>query len=189
MSDKYIKETLKDWTKEEQMSSDALLRQAYGHNLKMISDADRKARIIMVVNSILLTLGVTIITKLMDHVHYAWISGVILIFTNLLSLFFCLLSIRPEIKSHLGKEVNDNILHYSKASEYSFKVYSERVHELLHNNEEKIDSLIKDLYFFGNLLTMKYRLMKVSFRVFYWGLAVSILSYIVFVLLRSGNNY
>ena len=188
MADKAIKEEFKEWSKEERVDSDDLLRQAHGHNLKLISDVDRKARVIIVVNSILLTLGITIITKLMDHVHYAWISAVILIVTNLLSLFFCLLSVRPEIKSHLGKEVNDNILHYSKASEYKFKDYSEKVHELLHNNEEKVNSLIKDIYFFGNLLTMKYRLMKVSFRIFYSGLAVSVLSYIFFLLMRNTHR-
>ena len=185
MSDNTIKEEFKEWSKEEHVDSDSLLRQAYGHNIKLIGDLDRKARVIIVVNSVLLTLGISIITKLMDHVHYAWISAVVLIVSNLLSLFFCLLSIRPEIKSHLGKEVNDNILHYSKASEYKFKDYSEKMHELLHNNEEKVNTLIKDLYFFGNLLTMKYRLMKIPFRFFYSGLAIGVTSYIVFLLIRS----
>lgn len=185
MADKSLKDNFKDWIKEEHVNSDDLLRQAHGQNIKLISDVDRKARVIIVVNSILLTLGITIITKLMDHVHYAWISAVILIFSSLFSLFFSLLSIRPEINSHLGKEVNDNILHYSKASEFKFRDYSEKVHELLHNNEEKINALIKDLYFFGNLLTMKYRLMKIAFRIFYSGLATAVVSYIIFVLIRN----
>ena len=185
MADKSLKESFKDWTKEEYVDSDDLLRHAHGQNIKLISDVDRKARVIIVVNSILLTLGITIITKLMDHVHYAWISAVILIFSSLLSLLFSLLSIRPEINSHLGKEVNDNILHYSKASEYKFTEYSEKVHELMHNNEEKVNALIKDLYFFGNLLSMKYRLMKISFRIFYTGLATAVVTYIFFLLIRN----
>ena len=188
MSDKYLDETVNEWAKEEHINSDNLLRQVYSQNIKLIIDVDRKARVIIVVNSILLTLGLTIITKLMDHIHYAWISAVIMIITNLVSLFFCLLSIRPEIKIFLGKEVKDNILHYSKASQYKFKEYSDKVHELLHHNEEKVESLIKDLYFFGNLLTMKYRLMKISFRVFYWGLSVAVISYIIFVLIRSQHS-
>ena len=77
ISDKYLNETVNDWAKEEHVNSDNLLRQVYSQNIKLIIDVDRKARVIMVVNSILLTLGLTIITKLMDHIHYALISAVI----------------------------------------------------------------------------------------------------------------
>jgi hypothetical protein len=189
MSDKDKKdnEQEKEWLKDEHFDSDSLLRQTLTHNIRLIADADRKARIMIVVNSILLTLGITTITKLIDHVPHAWMSAVILMISNLLSLFFTILSVRPEIKGNLSKEIENNILHFSKVREYNYKEYELRVRELIHDNEKKIESLIKDLYYYGQLLINKYRLMKVAFRIFYWGLAFAVVSYVVFVAIRSSH--
>ena len=52
----------------------------------------------------------------------------------------------------------------------------------MQDNDKKMDSVIKDLYFYGNLLNRKYTLMKLAFRFFYIGLALAILAYLIILL-------
>ena len=173
--------------REDHIKGDALLKETFSNYIRLIGDADRKARIMIIVNSILLTLALTIITKLVDHVPYAWVTAIVLIVANLLSLFLSILSVRPEIKSHLSDHM-DNILHYKKTTQFDFTEYSQRIRAILLDNEAKIDSLIKDLYFYGNLLSMKYRLMKAAYRLFYVGVVIAALSYLFLVYLRGDQN-
>jgi hypothetical protein len=173
-----IKKMMKELRKEDHIKTDSLLKETFSNYIRLIGDADRKARIILIVNSILLTIGVTVISKGLGDSYYAWISAVLLIASNLLSLFFSILSVRPEMKKNLGSRTEDNILHYSNTTGYSLEQYSAIVRATLHDNEKKIDSVIKDLYFYGNLLSRKYRLMKIAYVFFYWGIAVSVVSYL-----------
>ncbi len=43
--------------------TDSLLRETSSHYIRQIGDADRKARILLIVTSITITIGVTVLTK------------------------------------------------------------------------------------------------------------------------------
>jgi hypothetical protein len=173
--------------KKETIRTEVLLKQTSANYIRLIGNADRKARIMLVVNSILLTLGITVITKIVIPVPYAWTSALLLIIGNLLSLFFTILSVRPEINAGELK-AGDNILHYSKCLEYPFSQYREMITTTMHDNDKKMEAMIKEIYFYGHLLSMKYRLMKVAYKFFYWGMAISVVSYFI-IRLVSNEHY
>jgi hypothetical protein len=179
-----MEKRLREIQKEDHIKTDSLLKETFTHYIRMIGDADRKARIMLIVNSVFLTLGITIITKALNHIPYAWTSATLLICANLLSLFFSILSVRPEMKIRGKRRTEENILHYSNTTEYTFDQYARILRETMHDNERKYDSLVKDLYYYGNMLSRKYRLMKVAYFFFYWGIAVSVISYLVILLLN-----
>jgi hypothetical protein len=82
----------------ERIRTDALLRETSTNYIRLIGDADRKARIMLVVNSVFLTIGITLLTKSMDDMPFVWISATILMLSNVLTLFFSIQSVKPEIK-------------------------------------------------------------------------------------------
>lgn len=180
--DKENKEDKKEYRVDNEIKTDNLLKETTGQYLRLIGDADRKSRIMIIVNSILLTGGVTILTKVIHIAPHVWMAAVILIGFNLVSLFFTLTSVRPELQSHIGKETENNMLHYKKTSEYSLREYTIRLLDTMQDNDKKLDSVIKDLYFYGNLLNRKYELMKIAFRFFYIGIALAILAYLIILL-------
>lgn len=71
----------------ERIRTDALLRETSTNYIRLIGDADRKARIMLVVNSVFLTIGITLLTKSMDDMPFVWISATILMLSNVLTLF------------------------------------------------------------------------------------------------------
>ena len=169
-----------------EIKTDSLLRSMSSNYIRLISDADRKARIMIVVNSILLTISVTVLTKTIHHGPPTWISLMLLIVSNLLSLFFTFVSIKPEIHVSIGKDTEYDILHYKKCSEYSFKEYMAHMMSTLNNNDKKLEAVIKELHYFGNQLTRQYRLLKISNNCFYWGIVLSVIFYLLILLLYPG---
>ena len=166
------------------IKTDSLLRETSSHYIRLIGDADRKARIMIVVNSILLTVGVTLLTRVIGTAAHIWISAVLLIIANLITLFFSILSVKPELHSKFDKETENHMLHYKKCIEYTLAEYKNQLLNMLNDNDKKIDAMIKDLYFYGNLLSMKYRLIKVAYRIFFWGLLIVIISYVTILLIN-----
>ncbi len=167
------------------IETDSLLRDTSSHNIRLIGDADRKARIMIVVNSILLTISVTLLTRIIQQEPPVWISLTLLVISNLLALFFTIVSVKPEIRDSIGKDTENNILHYKKCSEYSLAEYTAQMLNTLEDNDKKINAMIKELHYFGNLLTMKYKLLKIAYRCFYWGFVLSIVSYFIILFLTN----
>lgn len=163
--------------------TDALLRETSSNYIRLIGDADRKARIMIVVNSILLTISVTLLTKSLNDKPNVWISATLLMAANLVTLFFSIISVKPELHSSVGKETENNILHYSKCIEYTLKDYTTQLLDTMGDNDKKMEAMIKNIYFFGNLLSMKYKLMKIAYRVFFWGIVLSICSYFIILMI------
>ena len=167
------------------IKTDTLVRETSSHYIRLIGDADRKARIMVVVNSILLTIAATAFTRTFDMIAFTWVSLVLLIGFALVSLFFSVISIKPELQNHIASQTEDNLLHYKKCSELSLREYARLMTETLTNDDKKRDAIIKELYYYGNLLTMKYKLIKQAYRFFFLGVTTGIVSYLIILLLNK----
>jgi hypothetical protein len=168
------------------IKTDALLRETSTNYIRQIGDADRKARVILIVNSVFLTIGITLLTKSIQDIPYAWISTVILVVSNVLSLFFSIQSVKPEFKRYTNKESEDNIIHYKKCDELPLNEYSAQLRSIMMDNEKKMDAVIKDMYHYGNLLTTKYKMLGMAFRFFSWGIILAVISYLFILFIVNG---
>jgi len=173
--------------KSESIRTDSLLRETSNHYIRLIGDADRKARIMIVVNSILLTAGVTVVTRVIHNQPLVWISASVLICAKLITLVFTIMSVKPELHSKIGHETEDNMLHYKKTKEYNLQDYKKLMLDTMHDNDKKIDAVIKELHYFGNLLAVKYKLMKIAYRFFLWGMAGAILTYLLILFFTESS--
>lgn len=101
--------------------------------------------------------------------------------------FLTIVSVKPEISDSIGNDTEDNILHYKKCSEYSLSEYRTQIMDTMQDNDKKVEAVIKELHYFGNLLTRKYKLLKIGYRCFYWGIVLSVTSYFIILLLNSSS--
>lgn len=185
-----MKETLQDLVKKtEVIRTESLLRDTSNRYIRLIGDSDRKARIMIVVNSILVTAGVTLITKMIHQQPLVWISITILVGANLFALFFTIMSVKPDLQSHSSKETENNMLHYKKCLEYGLSDYTYHMLATMHDNDKKLDAVIREIYFFGNLLGAKYKLMKIAYRFFLWGIVIAITSYLAILLVTKSSLF
>ena len=169
--------------KKKRIKTEVILKETSSNYVRLIGDADRKARIMLVVNTVFLTLSVTLIGKVIVTVQYSWIFGAILMISNVLSLFFSIQSIKPEFAQTTDEDTENNILHYKKTSEVTLDEYRSRINSTLIDETQKMDAFIKELYFYGRLLNIKYKLLKAAYYFFTWGILLAVLSYIILLIL------
>lgn len=169
--------------KKKRIKTEVILKETSSNYVRLIGDADRKARIMLVVNSVFLTLSVTLIGKVIVTIQHSWIFAAILMASNVLSLFFSIQSIKPEFAQAKDDETENNILHYKKSSEVTLDEYRARINSTVIDDTQKMDAFIKELYFYSKLLTIKYKLLKVAYYFFTWGIVLAVLTYIFLLIL------
>ena len=169
--------------KKKKIKTDVILKETSGNYVRLIGDADRKARIMLVVNSLFLTLSVTLISKIIGDVPHSWLFASILMLSNVISLFFSIQSIKPEFNQAKNEETENNILHYKKTNELTLEEYRTQIHSTLTDDTQKMDAFIKELYFYGKLLNMKYKLLKIAYYFFLWGIVLAVLTYIFILIM------
>lgn len=165
------------------VKTEDLLRNTTANYIHLICNADRKARNMLVVNSFFLAISITLLTEALDKMPYTWISAVLLLITNLSALFFILQSVRPDFPFFKHPELENNIIHYRQCGQLSYNEYRRELKNTLADEDQKLDAVISDLYYHGSLLNIKYRLIRIAYRIFSWGMALSIVSYILILLL------
>jgi hypothetical protein len=169
--------------KKKRIKTEVILKETSSNYVRLIGDADRKARIMLVVNSVFLTLSVTLIGKVFITIQHSWIFATVLMVSNVLSLFFSIQSIKPEFAQAKDEETENNILHYKKSSEVTLDEYRARINSTVIDDTQKMDAFIKELYFYGRLLTIKYKLLKVAYYFFTWGIVLAVLTYLLLLIL------
>ena len=169
--------------KKKKIKTDLILKETAGNYVRLIGDADRKARIMLLVNSLFLTLSVTLLSKIITDIPYSWLFASILMCSNVISLFFSIQSVKPEFTQPKNDETENNILHYKKCKDLTLEEYRSQINSTLIDDTQKMEAFIKELYFYGRLLNMKYKLLKIAYYFFLWGIVLAVLIYIIILIM------
>jgi len=70
-----------------------------------------------------------------------------------------------------------NLLFFGNFYSMSLEDFNWGFNEMMKDRDYLYGSMIKDLYFLGKVLGRKYRLIRVSYTIFMWGLIIAVLAY------------
>ncbi len=161
------------------------------NQINLSSIADNKANILISINTIVLTVLVSIgIGKISD---YPVITFPAIIFTStcLATIIFAILSTRPKISS--GKFSKEdiqnkriNLLFFGNFYKMDMDEYEWAVKEMMDDQNYLYSSMIRDQYSLGKVIGQKYRLLRIAYTVFMIGLVISSLLFTSFILFAPG---
>nr|WP_293294486.1 Pycsar system effector family protein [Allomuricauda sp.] len=143
--------------------------------LKMI---DNKARIMLTVNSLMVSLLIGSLSVLpnLGDIHMI-VTARILVISSLASLIFAIISMLPY--KYLGNEFKKSNYkgtlyaeNFSKLSLSDFKIEIDRI---MMNGQSIYDEMVEDLYFLGKTIAKKQSLLLISFALFLIGIVTSLL--------------
>jgi predicted metal-dependent HD superfamily phosphohydrolase len=154
-------------------------------NHQRLSDmADNKAHIMITVNSIILSAIISLVLRKLDQDSTWLIPTVMLISVSLLTITFSILATRPSIPD--GRFTRDNLknkdvnlLFFGNFYRMSLDEYSAGMFQLMEDKEFLYGNLIRDNFSQGVVLGKKYRLLRISYNIFMFGLIVSVFAYII----------
>jgi predicted metal-dependent HD superfamily phosphohydrolase len=170
---------------------ESMFRLTARNQINLSSIADNKANILISINSIVLTVVVSMgIGKISDY-PVITLPSIVFVGTCLITIIFAILSTRPKISS--GKFTKDdihnkkvNLLFFGNFYNMKAEEYDWAIKEMMKDSNYLYSSMIRDQYSLGRVIGKKYRLLRVAYTVFMIGIIVSTILFGVFILAIPG---
>lgn len=154
-------------------------------NHQRLSDmADNKAHIMITVNSIILSAIISLLLRKLTEYEYLSIPTFIFLSVSLLAMTFSILATRPSIPNGTFQradvdEKRVNLLFFGNFYKMPLEDYTYGMVKMMEDKEFLYGSLIKDVYAQGVVLGKKYRLLRIAYNIFMFGLILSVIAFIV----------
>jgi len=192
--DKLKVETKKKLDKEGGRGVETMFRNVMRTHVSFSSMADNKANIMISVNTLVLTIIVSILIRKLDTNPHLIIPTALLTLTSLVALIFAILVTRPKVTS--GTFTQDdihnkkaNLLFFGNFYNMDLGDFSWGMKEMMNNKEYLYDNMIKDFYFLGQVLGKKYIQLRYCYTFFMYGIIISIIAYaIAFIMYPQGMD-
>ncbi|MCI5080594.1 MAG: DUF5706 domain-containing protein [Saprospiraceae bacterium] len=165
---------------------DTLFRVNFRNHINISNIADGKANIMISINTILLSIMITLGStglflelpssdKLVNYLPLFCLMG-----TCVVSLIFSVLATRPKMTNKSIKlEKGANLLFFNNFLKVSQAEFIDYIQELKHDQEQLYKDMGKDLYSLGSVLQKKYRLLTLAYNSFLIGILVTVASFII----------
>lgn len=144
--------------------------------------ADNKAHILISVNSIIISIIISLLIRhLQDH-HNLIIPTTILMFVSVITMVFAILATRPNVSHGIftAEDVKNrkvNLLFFGNFFNMSVTEYGEAMKEMIGDRNYMYDNIIKDIYYQGIVLARKYKYLRIAYTIFMYGIIVSVLAF------------
>jgi len=169
---------------------ESMFRLTARNQINLSSIADNKANILISINSIVLTVLVSLgVGKISDY-PVITLPAVVFITTCLITIIFAILSTRPKISS--GKFTKDdihkqkvNLLFFGNFYNMDAEEYEWAVKEMMKDSNYLYSSMIRDQYSLGRVIGKKYKLLRIAYTVFMIGIILSSIIFAIVVLFNQ----
>lgn len=163
---------------------ETMFRVTSKNHLELSAMADNKANILISINSIIISVLVTVLLRKLEDNPHLVIPAIIFTLVCLITIVISVLATRPNISSGKFsmddiKDKKTNLLFFGNFHNMSLKDYEWGMREMLNDAEYLYGSLIKDIYFLGKVLGKKYKLLRMAYTIFMFGFVISILSFVI----------
>jgi predicted metal-dependent HD superfamily phosphohydrolase len=154
------------------------------NQMELSSIADNKANIMITVNSIILSIVVSVLGRRLEEYPNFYIPTLILTIVCLITIVFAVLATRPNVTSGVFSKEDvykkrTNLLFFGNFHSMQLDDYEWGIQEMMKDSDYLYGSMIRDNYFLGKVLGKKYKLLRIAYTIFMFGLVIAFLSYIV----------
>lgn len=195
------KKKLKDPEKSEEKTSkpgrgvETMFRLTSKNHLELSNMADNKANIMISINSIILSVIVSVLIRKLEEYPHLIAPTFIMTIVCLTTIVFAILSTRPNVtKGKFTRQDIDNketnLLFFGNFHSMSLKHYEWGMKQMIKDPDYIYSSLTRDIYFLGVVLGKKYKLLRIAYTFFMFGFVFAVLSFILAeIFLKSQYSY
>ena len=175
-------------------SIETMFRNTMRTHIDFSSMADTKANIMISVNTLVLTIIVSIMVRKLDSNPHLVVPTAILTVTSLIALIYAIIVTRPKVTSgtFTSEDVKNkkaNLLFFGNFFNMSLKDFSWGMKEMISDQDYLYDSMINDFYYLGQVLGYKYKRLRYCYTIFMYGIIISVLAFaIAFILYPGGTD-
>ena len=163
---------------------ETMFRLTSKNHMELSALADNKANIMISINSIILSVMVSVLIRKLEEYPHMTIPAILLTMVCLATIVFAVLATRPNITKGKFERLDihnkeTNLLFFGNFHGMRLNDYEWAMKEMMKDGDYLYGSMIKDIYFLGAVLGKKYRLLRWSYTVFMFGFVISIMGFII----------
>lgn len=163
-----------------------MLRLTSENHLKLSEMADNKANILISVNSIIISVILTVLFRKLQDEPYLTIPAILFLLVAVATIVISILATRPKISGGTFThediaEKKTNLLFFGNFHKASFEDYNTAMRNMMVDTDYLYGSLIKDIYHLGTVLGRKYQLIRLAYNIFMIGIVVSVIAFAIAV--------
>ncbi|WP_246206034.1 Pycsar system effector family protein [Fulvivirga aurantia] len=166
---------------------ETMFRVTSKNHLTLSGMADNKANIMISINSIILSVLVSVLFRKFEEYPNLIIPALMLVTVCLTTIVFAVLATRPNVSSGKFKREDiinkkTNLLFFGNFHSMELDNYMWGMKEMMKDADYLYGSLTKDIYFLGKVLGKKYKMLRKSYTIFMFGFVISIIAFIIAML-------
>ena len=170
-----------------------MLRLTSENHLKLSEMADHKANILISVNSIIISVILSVLLRKLQEDEYLVIPTIIFLLVAVATIVISILATRPkmsggEFTPEDIKQKKTNLLFFGNFYKATYEQYNAAMREMMLDTDYLYGSLIKDIYYLGNVLGRKYKLIRLAYNIFMVGIIVSVLAFGIAAYFNHGTS-
>jgi predicted metal-dependent HD superfamily phosphohydrolase len=163
---------------------ETVFRNSSSNHLNLSVMADNKAFIMISVNSILISVGVGLIIGKFVLIPKLFIPTVLLMSVNVATIIYSVLATRPGVmKGVFTQEEVDNktvdLLFFGNFFKMPLSDFEFGMRKMMDDDEFLYGNLIRDIYSQGKNLGRKFRLLRISYTLFMYGMACTVAAFVL----------
>ncbi|WP_341841511.1 Pycsar system effector family protein [Chitinophaga caseinilytica] len=174
----------KDKDEKKKPGVETMFRTTGTNHIRLSSMADSKANIMISVNSIIISVLLSVLLrKLEDYPNFIF-PAVLFLSTCVTTIVFAVLATRPNVTSGRFTEEDiknkkSNLLFFGNFHQMSYQEYEAGMDTIIKNTDYLYSNMIHDIYNLGVVLGRKYRLLRLAYNTFMFGLVASVIAFTV----------
>ncbi|HLO81118.1 MAG TPA: Pycsar system effector family protein [Chitinophagaceae bacterium] len=173
---------------------ETLFRLTSRNHMELSALADNKAGIMISVNSIIISVILSVLLGKLGEYPHLVIPTILLLLVNITTVIFGILATRPKIvgDQFTQEDIDNrkiNLLFFGHFNKMSLESYQRGILQMIDDKDYLYSSLTKDIYYLGVVLGKKYKYLRWSYTIFMWGLIVSVFAFAIamFIGTMGGN--
>jgi len=161
---------------------ETLFRTTSRNHMELSSMADTKAHILLTINSILISIVISFLSKRVEQSTYLVWPTALLLFVCLVTVVFAVLTTKPKISKGLFTKEQvarreANLMFFGNFHNMDLKTYDWGVKQIINDRDYLYSSMTRDVYYLGKVLALKYRYLNIGYKVFMFGLIIAVVAY------------
>lgn len=163
---------------------ETMFRISSGSQQRLSDMADNKANIMITTNSIILSVLLSVLLRQLEDSSYLVLPTVLLLTVCVTTMVFSILATRPSVPPGIfsAEDLDKrkvNLLFFGNFYKMSFESYAAGMQEMMNDRDFLYGTLTRDVYAQGVVLGKKYRLLRIAYNVFMFGIVASVIAFLI----------
>ncbi len=167
-----------------------MLRLTSSNHIQLSEMADSKANILISVNAIIISVILSVLLRKLQTDAYLTYPTIIFLASSVATIVIAILATRPKLNTGTFREEDitnkkTNLLFFGNFHKMTWVNYEKAMRTMMKDADYLYTSIIQDIYHLGVVLGKKYKLIRLAYNVFMFGIIISVIAFALAAFLQE----